>query len=146
MEPMTHGDGSYERLRWFYVRVERETKGFTWYLTAVFVPNVDNIDPEKPSWEADSCWQLHCMLCFVTMKYFAYFFDNWWSSFYVVMRLLATKITRLVLRYFYMCHLHDTSRILSFFFSKDSTYWLLIMCQLATAKRCLEIQERELCS
>lgn len=34
------------------------------YFTSAFVAHVEDVDQEKPSWEADSRFKLHCMLYF----------------------------------------------------------------------------------
>lgn len=89
MEPITHGDYPQTikdnvgaRLPSFTPEQKEKLKGsydFVGinYFTSAFVAHVDNVDLEKPSWEADSRFQLHCMLCFLTIKFFAYFCDNY---------------------------------------------------------------------
>lgn len=89
MEPITHGDYPQTmkdvvggRLPSFTPEQKEKLKGsydFVGinYFTSTFVSHVDNVNPEKPSWEADSRVQLHCMLLLLTITVLAYFCDNY---------------------------------------------------------------------
>ena len=76
MEPITHGDYPQTmkdnvgaRLPSFTDEQKEKLKGSydfvgVNYYTSAFVAHVEDVDQEKPSWEADSRFKLHCMLCF----------------------------------------------------------------------------------